>query len=80
METNGEWRGYFGNRIKALRFEPPEDTFSFDDDHEDCFDQKSSGLPSGVISARRCYDGAPTAISFPHFLHGSEWYKGQKWT
>lgn len=61
------------NNIDAFRYRTPLNTFSNPDDNSEnaCYCHNTEVcLPSGVINATKCYNGAPIFPSFPHFFSG----------
>ncbi|XP_011194482.1 lysosome membrane protein 2 isoform X1 [Zeugodacus cucurbitae] len=61
------------NNIDALRYRTPLNVFSSPEENPEnaCYCHNTQVcLPSGVINATKCYNGAPIFPSFPHFFSG----------
>ncbi|XP_017462313.1 PREDICTED: lysosome membrane protein 2, partial [Rhagoletis zephyria] len=62
------------NNIDALRYRTTLNVFSSPDENplNACYCRNTQVcLPSGVINATKCYNGAPIFPSFPHFFSGN---------
>ncbi|XP_039957518.1 lysosome membrane protein 2 [Bactrocera tryoni] len=61
------------NNIDAFRYRTPLNVFSSPENNpeNECYCHNTQVcLPSGVINATKCYNGAPIFPSFPHFFSG----------
>ena len=66
----------FTKHIKPIRYEPASYVFDRNSVQESCYYDTvdKDNLPRGILGIQSCQQGTPFAVSFPHFLHGDNWY------
>ena len=65
----------FTKHIKPIRYEPASYVFDRHSVPESCYYDTvtKNDLPRGMLELQSCQQGAPLAVSFPHFLHADNW-------